>query len=240
MAAGRDADAVPRTLSVPFTSRTSCVLRAPEQPAAGRRPPLLVGLHGQGQSGARHLHWMRGALPPHVAAAFPDGFHKHEVRAAGRPIRIAHAWYMFTGDQDAFVQSLLEAEAALWPLVDAATEALGSDPGRVYLAGFSQGAYLTHCAAVRAPGRVAGWIAQSGRLKTELLEALLPGVAGKPVLIQHGRNDPNLPPHAAEDSAAALSAHGADVTLRFYDGGHAITPAMVADARAWLFEREPA
>jgi phospholipase/carboxylesterase len=186
------------------------------------------------------MRWLAGALPPHVAGAFPDGFHKHEVRARGRPIRIGHAWYMYTGDQEAFVQSLLEAEAALWPLVDAAVDALGADPARVYLAGFSQGAYLAHCAAVRAPGRVSGWIAQSGRLKTELLAPLLPGVAGKPVLIQHGRNDANLPERAAEDSAQALSGHGAAVTLRFYEAGHAITPEMVADARAWLSEREPA
>jgi phospholipase/carboxylesterase len=201
---------------------------------------LVVALHGQGQSGARQLHWMRGALPPHVAAAFPDGFHKHEVRGKDRPIRIGHAWYMFTGDQDSFVESLLEAEAALWPLVDRVAEALGADPARVYLAGFSQGAYLAHCAAVRAPERLAGWIAQSGRLKTELLAPRLPGVKGKHVLIQHGRGDPNLPVKAAEDSAEALSSHGAHVSLKLYDAGHAITPEMVTDARAWLLDREPA
>jgi phospholipase/carboxylesterase len=238
--AARGPGDAPRTLSVPFTTRTSCVLRPAERPPADRRPALLVGLHGQGQSGARHLHWMRHALPPHVAAAFPDGFHKHEVRVPGRPIRIGHAWYIYTGDQAAFAASLAEAEAGLWPLVDAAADALGADPQRVWLAGFSQGAYLTHCAAVRAPGRVAGWIAQSGRLKTELLEAQLPGVRGKPVLIQHGRDDGSLPVRAAEESARALAGHGADVTLRLYDAGHAITPAMAADAHAWLAEREPA
>jgi predicted esterase len=66
------------------------------------------------------------------------------------------------------------------------------------------------------------------------------GVAGKPVLVQHGRVDPHLPPGSAETSAAALTEAGARVTLRLYDAGHAITPEMAADCRRWLEEVQPA
>jgi len=162
------------------------------------------------------------------------------VRATGKPIRIGHSWYLFTGDQEAFAQRLAESEEALWRLILAAQQALGSDPARLWLYGFSQGAYLAHCAAVRAAGRVKGWIAQSGRLKVEFLQRELPSVRGKPVLIQHGQKDPHLPDGAAEISAAALREHGARVELRLYDSGHEITPAMVADVRAFLLAEEPA
>src|SRR5262249_166638 len=97
---------------------------------------------------------------------------------------------------------------------------------------------LAHCAAVRAPQRVAGWVAQSGRLKLEFLRPWMAGVAGKPVLIQHGRIDPHLPPNSAETSAAALREAGAHVTLRLYDSGHAVSPGMAEDCRRWLEERE--
>ncbi len=227
-----------RTIELPFTTRTGCRIRP--APAGSARPPLLVSLHGQGQSGARQERWITPAVPDHFAAAFPDGFHKHEVRRPGRPIRLGYGWYLYTGDQDEFAASLAESEAALWRIVDAALEALGADPQRVYLSGFSQGAYLTHCAAVRAARRVAGWIGQSGRLKAEFLGAELAGVAGKAVLIQHGRQDEALAPTAAEESAAILSRNGADVTLRLYDTGHIIAPEMVVDMRAWLEAREPA
>ena len=90
-----------------------------------------------------------------------------------------------------------------------------------------------------APGRVEGWVAQSGRLKLEFLRPWMAGVAGKPVLVQHGRVDPHLPPRSAEDSAAALAEHGALVTLQLYDSGHAISPAMAEDCRRWLLERAP-
>lgn len=228
-----------RRITVPFTTSVECLLVPPR--AAGRAPPpLVVALHGQGQGGERQQQWLAGAIPARFASAFPDGFHSHELRAPGKPIRIGHAWYLFTGDQAAFAARLTESEEALWRLVDAAAAALGSDASRLYLCGFSQGAYLAHCAAVRAPQRVKGWIAQSGRLKTEFLQRELPGVAGKPVLIQHGRRDEHLPVAAAEGSAAALEAHGARVELRLYDAGHEITPEMVADVHRWLDAQEPA
>ena len=236
--AGRGLPARP-AIAVPFTTRTRCLLFAPAQPDARVRPPLLVVLHGMGQDAERQVRWMGAAVPAHFAAAFPDGFHRHEVRKPDRPIRLGHAWYMYTGDQPAFAASLAESEHALWQLVDAAVAATGADPARVWLAGFSQGAYLVHCAAARAPGRVAGWIAQSGRFKTEFLGESVPGLAGKPVLIQHGRHDAALQPEAAERSAAALRASGARVELSLHEAGHAITPGMAAEARSFLERCEP-
>jgi phospholipase/carboxylesterase len=228
-----------RRIQRPFVTQTACLLQPPRAPVPGRRPPLLVALHGQSQSGERQRGWLAPGVPDHFAAAFPDGFHRHEVRVSGRPIRVGHAWYLYTGDQAAFAESLLEAERALWPLIDQVVDELDADPTRLYLCGFSQGAYLAHCVAVRAPQRVAGWISQCGRLKSEFLGPWLDGSAGKPVLLQHGRDDTALPPRASEDSAEALRRHGAQVTLRLYPGGHEITEAMVADLGAWLSEREP-
>ncbi len=231
--------AAPSRIEVPFTTRSGCLLVPPRVPGDGR-PPLLVALHGQGQSGRRHQRWLDGAVPDGFAAAFPDGFHAHEVRKPDAPIRLGYGWYLFTGDQEAFAESLALAEEALWRVVDAALGALGADPTRVYLQGFSQGCYLTHCAAVRNSARVAGWIGCAGRLKDELLGRDLPSVAGKPVLIQHGEDDRAIGPERAAHGAALLASHGADVTLRRYaDTGHVISEAMRTDMRAWLAAREP-
>ena len=230
-------------MQTPFTTLADCLALPAQRTAGSGRPPLLLALHGQGQSGRRHARWMGDAVPPNFAAAFPDGFHAHEVRKPGRPTRLGFGWYLFTGDQQAFADSLAASEEALWRLVDTLHAELGSDPDRVYLTGFSQGCYLTHCVAVRSAshGRapVKGWVGQSGRLKDEFLGAELPSVAGRPVLLQHGRDDPATPVEFAERSARALGAHGAQVDLRLYDAGHVITREMVADAREWLAAREP-
>jgi len=227
-----------RALSLPFTTRTRCLLLPPRVPAAAR-PPLLISLHGQGQSGERQRRWMQPALPDHFAAAFPDGFHAHEVRKPGRPIRLGFGWYLYTGDETAFRASLLESEAALWRLVDAAAAELGADPARVWLHGFSQGAYLVHCVACRAPSRLRGWIAQAGRLKWEFLGERIEGLAGKPVLVQHGRQDESLQLERAERGVDVLRASGADVTFRVYEAGHEITPQAVAEVKDFLLKHEP-
>lgn len=233
-----DSPPAPRAMRVPFTTATRCLLAPPRAPGAGR-PPLLVSLHGQGQSGERQQHWMAAAVPPHFAAAWPDGFHAHEVRKPERPIRLGFGWYLYTGDEAAFRASLLESEAALWRLVDAAVAELGADPARVWLHGFSQGAYLAHCVACRAPSRLRGWIAQAGRLKWEFLGERIEGLAGKPVLVQHGRLDQSLALERAERGVQVLRASGADVDWRVYEAGHAITPETVSDTLRFLTAREP-
>jgi phospholipase/carboxylesterase len=228
-----------RELRLPFTTATRCLLSPPRAPGAGR-PPLLISLHGQGQSGERQARWMAEAVPPHFAAAWPDGFHAHEVRKPERPIRLGHGWYLYTGDEAAFRASLLESEAALWRLIGAAIEELGADPSRLWLHGFSQGAYLAHCVACRAPSRLRGWIAQAGRLKWEFLGERIEDLVGKPVLVQHGRNDRSLALERAERGVQILRESGADVDFRVNEGGHEITPQTVAEVRDFLARHEPA
>ena len=227
------ADSGARRIAVPFSTKTSCLLLPPRAP--GRKPPpLLVSLHGQGQSGERQARWLEGGVPPHFAAAFPDGFHAHEVRKPDRPIRLGFGWYLYTGDEAAFRESLIESEAALWRLVAAAVAKSGADPARVWLHGFSQGAYLAHCVACRSPARLRGWIAQAGRLKWEFLGERIAGLAGKPVLVQHGKQDLSLALERAERGVQVLRESGADVDFRVYDAGHEITPEMVADVGRFL------
>lgn len=232
------APAGPRTLSLPFGWQVDCLLDVPGVP--GSEPPaLLVCLHGQGQDGARQRRWMTPAVPPTFAAAYPDGFHGLEVRRPERPVRIGRAWYHYsTEDRAAFLASLDRAVAGLWRVVDAALDTLGADPQRVFLAGFSQGAYLAHVAALRAPERVAGWIAQAGGLRPDYVPGGLPALQRTPVLLQHGAQDPVTSPQAARDAAALLEAAGARVTLELPDGDHRISPAMTAGARAWLTRHE--
>ncbi len=228
--------APPLNITVPFTRQSSCEIVTAREGQA--EAPLIVALHGQGESGERHRHYLRGAIPAHFHAAFPDGFHAHEVRKPDRPIRLGYGWYLYTGDQDAFLESVALAEEALWRLIDRVLDTTGADASRVYLMGFSQGCYLAQMTAVRHAERVAGWIGQAGRLKDEVLTDELPRVAGKPVLLQHGEDDEAIGADAARHGAEVLTAHGAEVSLKLYkDTGHHITDTMRGDMRAWLAER---
>lgn len=223
----------PRRIDVEYAARASCLVMPPAAPRAGVRPPLLVAFHGHGQDGARHARWT--AAPPEFAAAFPDGPHKHEVRRPDRAPRVGCAWYLFDGDRGRLAEAFVDAGALAWRMVDAAVAALDADPSRVWLAGFSQGAYLVHVLAQTHPERVAGWIGQAGGFRPEYLGTLPPpALEGRRVLLQHGESDLSLPVERTHVLARDLSARGADVTVRTYDAGHVITPDMTRDAHDWL------
>jgi predicted esterase len=184
---------------------------------------------------------MGPAVPAHFAAAFPDGFHQHEVRKPERKIRIGRAWYIYDPeDRPMFFASLAAGSDALMRLIDAAGAALDADMDRVFLVGFSQGAYLAHYTALHNLDRVAGWVSQAGGFRKEYGGDPFPDIGGRPVLIQHGKHDEAIGCDVAEATATLLADHGAEVELRFYDAGHVIRPEMATDVRAWLERLAPA
>ena len=100
-----------RELRFELSSSSRCLLQPARAPREGERPPLIVFLHGQGQSGERQRRWMGAAVPDEFAAAFPDGFLPFEIRKPGKPVRIGHGWYLYSADRPAFLASLREAVA---------------------------------------------------------------------------------------------------------------------------------
>ncbi len=56
------------------------------------------------------------------------------------------------------------------------------------------------------------------------------------MFIGAGKNDPIAPAAQAERLAELLRRAGADVTLHWEAGGHAVTRAEIEAARAWLLQ----
>jgi predicted esterase len=64
-----------------------------------------------------------------------------------------------------------------------------------------------------------------------------PDLSGTTVFIGAGRADTMVPAEQPERLRQLLEACGAAVTLHWDEGGHSISPSLVAAARAWLAER---
>ncbi len=89
--------------------------------------------------------------------------------------------------------------------------------------GFSQGAMLACDQALRGLRPVDGLAVLSGsRLTYDDWLPAMPRLRGRPVLVAHGRDDPDLAPEAARRLADDLEAAGARVDRVMFDGGHAI------------------
>ncbi len=132
------------------------------------KPPLLIAFHGTGEE------------PENIVAGFELvekaaslGFVAIAPRAGHRdtphPPDVDHpenwggsSWNMWTASTDAnedlrYIRALIMAAQASWNV----------DPTRVYLAGFSNGAYFSYFAAASMPDRIAGFAEMSGGWSTD-------------------------------------------------------------------------
>ena len=128
-----------------------------------------------------------------------------------------------------------ESAAAIGALVHAEQEN-GIPPGRIVLAGFSQGGAMALFTALRWPERLAGvaalscWLPLPGRLRAEAHRAN----SAVPVFMAHGKMDPTVALDLAEGSRDFLRANGYAVTWLTYPMSHSVSAAEVADLREWL------
>ena len=128
--------------------------------------------------------------------------------------------------------------AELAGFVDEACREYSLDPGRIFAAGYSNGANIAAALLLLYPGVLAGGVLFRAMVPVPPKHAGARGpaplAAPVPVLIANGQRDPIAQPEEAERLAALLRQDGADVTLHWHPGGHELTRADVDAARDWL------
>jgi predicted esterase len=124
-------------------------------------------------------------------------------------------------------------ELADWLAAAAAAYPLTGHP--LIAAGFSNGANIAASLLLLRPEALAGAVLLRATLPFE--PEVRPALAGRPVFIAAGRADPFVRPSHVERLATVLGECGAEVVLRWSDGGHQLGPGEVAAARDWLVGR---
>ena len=112
----------------------------------------------------------------------------------------------------------------------------GIAPGRVVLAGFSQGGAIALQTALRYDERLAGTLALSTYLPLAptLAAERNPANRDVPIFMAHGSQDPMIPLDRARASRDALAALGYAVEWREYPMQHSVCLEEIADIAAWL------
>jgi predicted esterase len=135
-------------------------------------------------------------------------------------------------NQPALDRSLAQVEAEVRAL-----EAVGVEPRRIALVGFSQGACVACEYVRRHPRRWGGLIAWTGGLfgpdgsTWDGPDRL----AGTPALLSNSDQDEFVPWPRTQETAAALRRMGAETALRLYPGReHIVGGAEIDEARALL------
>jgi phospholipase/carboxylesterase len=205
----------------------------------------ILWLHGLGADGHDFAPIVPELLRPGWPAlrfVFPH--------APVRPVTINNgmrmrAWYdivefSFEGtagdraDAAGVAESVAQVEALVAREMDR-----GVPPGRILLAGFSQGGAIALAAMLRRREPLAGVVALSTYLPLvrQAREALVDGANRQPLFMAHGTQDPVVPFQAGERSAALLRELGFAVEWHAYPMAHQVCAEQVRDLGAWLDAR---
>jgi phospholipase/carboxylesterase len=206
----------------------------------------VLWLHGLGADGhdfAPIVPELVGADWPAVRFVFPH--------APVRPVTINNgmrmrAWYDIRdfanlanrADRDGVQESIAQVEA----LIGREGER-GVPPGRIVLAGFSQGGAVTLAAGLRRAQPLAGLVVLSSYLPTVPAGDDVPGAARRqPAFVAHGSHDPVVPFAAGQQTVDVLRGFGVDVQWHAYPMAHQVCAEQIADLRGWFAKRfaEPA
>lgn len=193
---------------------------APTTPPPHPTVLLLHGLHGNETvmgvftpAVPAHALWVAPRAP---VATRPNSYSWLNKLPAGR-------YWPTWDDMQGGVSALADFVAGL--------PALGGDPGRLWLVGFSQGAALACAFAAAHPGQVRGIASLVGFVPEGPAPTRL---AGLPVLMVMGEQDDTVTLPHAQAGAETLRQAGAQVQARSYPTGHKLNPQGMKDLKAWL------
>jgi phospholipase/carboxylesterase len=151
---------------------------------------------------------------------------------------VMRAWYDIRAlagvrreDEPGVRQSARQVEALL-----ARERQRGIAPGRIVVAGFSQGGAMALHVGLRHPDRLAGILALSCYLPlaNTLDTELSPANRDVPIFWAHGLHDPMIPQAMAEQGRAQLGELGYQIDWHQYPIPHSVSPEEIADVARWL------
>jgi predicted esterase/catechol 2,3-dioxygenase-like lactoylglutathione lyase family enzyme len=191
------------------------------------RAPTLLLLHGTGGN-EDDLVEIGRLLLPEAHLLSPRG----RVTEHGMPRffrRLAEGVF----DRD----DLVRQTDALAEFVAGAAQRYEFDPNHIVAVGYSNGANIAGSLLLLHPTVLAG--AVLFRPMVPLEPDVVPDLTDVPVLLGSALRDELVSPEETERLSALLKGFGADVTVAWQPGGHALTEADLDTARTWIAERMP-
>ncbi|MHC8314872.1 alpha/beta hydrolase [Pseudomonas sp. LB3P31] len=203
--------------------------------AESRNQPLVIFLHGYG-SNEQDLFGIKDELP--------EQYNYLSVRAPIVMEEGSYQWFRQKG-QGAYngeTEDLKNSGQVLLDFIAQATRKYHTEPSKVFLVGFSQGAIMSYEVALRHPQTLGGIAALSGRILPVLRSELKPDEKRQQlaIFIGHGTVDKRLPYVDGTEANSLLQGLALKPEFHSYEGlGHSISGAEMQDLSAWLQRLNP-
>ena len=195
------------------------ILIKPQHDDPGRKYPLFIFLHGQGDS----PEWML----QNAAALFTRQEFFVLLPQAPDQRGDGFSWYNLA-DANQLVVELNRDERLLKTMIEEVTTAHNIDRSLIVLSGFSSGGRLCFYVGFRNPKLFARIVPVSGYYMPDLLDTQLANMNGLKVSIYHGTEDTVNSFDRMKESYENLRRKGVAVTLTTYPLGHTYTPEILS------------
>ncbi|TFG54855.1 MAG: hypothetical protein E4H35_06750 [Candidatus Aminicenantes bacterium] len=207
------------------------LVRVPAEPAV--KPPLLVVLHGRGDTAANMAGMWNGLMDPKPILAVLEAPYPMLLTGDKGSV-LGWSWDPLSPDEKLWEQAV--PKTAMYIINTILALRKKYETGEVFLLGHSQGVSYAYRVALQKPDLVKGVIAMAGYLDPERLpQKWFSRASGKvSVFIGHGRKDAQVDPEDSRKAKAYLSERGFAVILDEFEGGHSMTWDVVRRAQAWM------
>ncbi|EPA94194.1 MULTISPECIES: alpha/beta hydrolase [Pseudomonas] len=197
--------------------------------------PLVIFLHGYG-SNEQDLFGIKDDLP--------SEYNYLSVRAPMVMQEGSYQWFRKKGEgaYNGETDDLKSSGQLLLEFITLATNKYHTQPHKVFLVGFSQGAIMSYEVALRRPEAVGGIAALSGRILPVLRSELKPDEKRESlaIFIGHGTADQRLPLSDGTEANSLLQSVSLEPEFHAYQGvGHSISAEELQDLSAWLQRLNP-
>ena len=188
----------------------------------GKSERTLLLLHGTGGN-ERDLIPMGHELDPDASLLSPRG----KVLENGMP-----RFFRRLAEGVFDLEDLQKRTHELADFVTSAAQHHKIEIKRIVAVGYSNGANIAASMLLLRPETFSAAILF--RAMVPLVPKMQPDLSSARVWIGAGKFDPIVPSSETKQLTELLRAAGADVTIRFFQAGHELTPEDIDTARAWL------
>lgn len=206
----------------------------PDDYDPGEAYPLVILLHGFGADMADLANLTPALDRKGYVYLCPNA----PIGVQTSPTTVGYAWEPPGAiPKEEIPDGLPEPEPLLEVFFDEVMEQYRGQPGRVLLAGFSQGGGLTYRCGLPRPDLFAGLVVMSAGMRDpDKLRSKLPPQREQPIFIAHGTFDN---PERAHMARAFLEAEGYSPEYKEYPMGHEISQEVINDLVPWMHQVLP-
>ena len=205
-----------------------CLLRNPGAFDPSREYPLVVGLHGYGDSPENFVRIWDFFDAPDFIYACPRGPYPYIENNVTN-----FSWFRpIEGDTDIQELDLLSTEYVMALIDDLKAKYMISD---VFLFGFSQGCSLTWITGLTHPDEFTGLIGFGGTLDTTYVSPSSFGdVTGLNAFVANGTMDEAVDIEAGMTTVEILENLGVETIFSTWEGIHAVNVPVLLQAQEWM------